>query len=142
MPCWCSVATSSIAPSAHTNQTASTIWCRNATGRTVYEHHATDFRHRRLSPAVLELKAGDDPDLIRHHGEEFIYVLEGTVEVLSEYYEPTVLEAGESIYIDSTMGHNVRAVGRKPARVLNVMTSTDSGPAELNGHHHVKRRGE
>ena len=114
---------------------------RVETGRTVYEHHATDFLRRALSPAVIELKAGDVPDLIRHQGEEFIYVLEGTVEVLSEYYEPTVLEAGESIYIDSTMGHNVRAVGKKGARVLNIMTSTNGSPGELKDHH-AKRRGE
>ncbi len=114
---------------------------RVETGRTVYEHHATDFLRRLLSPAVLELKAGDVPDLIRHHGEEFIFVLEGTVEVLSEYYEPTVLEVGESIYIDSTMGHNVRAVGKKAARVLNIMTSTDGAPGEPKSHH-AKRRGE
>jgi len=114
---------------------------RVETGRTVYEHHATDFLRRRLSPAVLELRAGDTPDLIRHRGEEFIFVLEGTVEVLSEFYEPTVLEAGESIYIDSSMAHNVRAIGRKPARVLNIMTNTDGS---LPGPHarQPKRRGE
>jgi transcriptional regulator with XRE-family HTH domain len=114
---------------------------RVETGRTAYEHHATDFLRRLLSPAVLELKAGDAPDMISHQGEEFIYVLEGTVEVLSEYYEPTVLEAGESIYIDSTMGHNVRAVGKKGARVLNIMTSTEGTHAELRSRH-AKRRGE
>jgi len=113
---------------------------RVETGHTVYEHHATDFRHRRLSPAVIELKAGDAPDLIFHQGEEFLYVLEGTVEVLSEFYEPTVLEAGDSIYIDSTMGHNVRAVGRKPARVLNIMTSGSDHSQGVPRKHQPKRR--
>jgi quercetin dioxygenase-like cupin family protein len=90
---------------------------------------------------VIELRAGDAPDLIYHQGEEFIYVLDGTVEVLSEFYEPTVLEAGESIYIDSTMGHNVRAVGKRPARVLNIMTSSDH-VAGVQRRHQPKRRGE
>ena len=69
-------------------------------------------------------------------------MLEGTVEVLSEFYEPTVLETGESIYMDSSMGHNVRAIGRKPARVLNVMTSS---PDHMQGPlrpYQPKRRGE
>lgn len=114
---------------------------RVETGHAAYEHHATDFLRRRLSPAVLELKAGDTPDLIHHQGEEFIYVLEGVVEVLSEFYEPTVLQAGESIYIDSTMGHNVRAVGKKPARVLNIMTSSGHATAASRGGQ-LKRRGE
>lgn len=113
---------------------------RVETGHTVYEHHATDFLRRRLSPAVIELKAGDAPDLIFHQGEEFLYVLEGTVEVLSEFYEPTVLEAGESIYIDSTMGHNVRAMGRKPARVLNIMTSGSEHSQGAPRRHQPKRR--
>lgn len=115
---------------------------RVETGHTVYEHHATDFLRRRLSPAVLELKAGDAPDLIHHQGEEFLYVLEGSVEVLSEFYEPTVLEAGESIYIDSTMGHNVRALGRKSARVLNIMTSTTDHMQAATRARQPKRRGE
>ncbi len=101
---------------------------RVETERTVYEHHAIDFLHRKLMPAVLEVKAGHSPELLRHQGEEFIYVLAGTVEVLSEFYEPTVLKAGESIYIDSSMAHNVRAVGGKPARVLNIMTSSGREP--------------
>ncbi len=97
---------------------------RVETDRTVYEHHAIDFLHRKLLPAVLEVKAGHTPELLRHQGEEFLYVLQGTVEVLSEFYEPITLRAGESIYIDSSMAHNVRAVGSKAARVLNIMTSS------------------
>jgi quercetin dioxygenase-like cupin family protein len=77
---------------------------------------------------VLEVKAGHTPELLRHQGEEFIYVLQGTVEVLSEFYEPITLRAGESIYIDSSMAHNVRAVGGKAARVLNIMTNSGQDP--------------
>jgi len=114
---------------------------RVETLHTVYEHHATDFLKRRISPAVLELKAGDAPDLIHHQGEEFLFVLEGSVEVLSEFYEPIVLVAGESVYIDSSMGHNVRAVGRKPARVLNIQTSPTDHAQVAATRRHRKRRG-
>jgi transcriptional regulator with XRE-family HTH domain len=98
---------------------------RVETDRSVYEHHASDFLRRRLMPAVIEVKAGHVPELIRHQGEEFIFVLEGVIEFISEFYEPTILKAGDSIYIDSSMAHNVRAVGNKPARVLNIMTSPE-----------------
>lgn len=87
-----------------------------------YEHHASDFSNRKLVPVVVDLKTGLNPEMIRHQGEEFIFVIEGTVEILTEYYEPELLEKGESIYIDSSMAHNVRAVGDKSARILNVMT--------------------
>ncbi|WP_417459360.1 helix-turn-helix domain-containing protein [Kordiimonas sp.] len=93
------------------------------TKQTIYEHHASDFRNRKLAPSIMTVQAGSEPELIRHQGEEYIYVLEGIIEVLTEFYEPTVLETGESIYIDSTMGHNVRAIGGKSARILNVMTN-------------------
>lgn len=93
------------------------------TDQATYEHHAQDFRNRKLVPSVMLVAANTNPELIRHQGEEYIYVLEGAIEVLSEFYEPTRLETGESIYIDSTMGHNVRAVDGKPAKILNVMTS-------------------
>lgn len=93
------------------------------TENTKYEHHAADFSRRLLSPVVIEVQPGRNPEPVRHQGEEFIYVLEGRVEVLTEFYEPTTLQAGESLYIDSTMAHNVRALDNKPARVLNVSST-------------------
>lgn len=92
------------------------------TENTVYEHHAHEFAHRRMSPSVIVVQPGREPELLRHRGEEFIFVLEGRVEVLTEFYVPTVLEAGDSIYIDSTMAHNVRALDGKAARILNIAT--------------------
>lgn len=99
---------------------------RIKTQQTVYNHHASDFLNRKFAPSIIELEAYMRPDLIRHQGEEFIYVLEGEVEVLTEFYEPTSLSAGESIYIDSTMGHNVRAKGGKPAKIMNVTTTGEA----------------
>ncbi|KAA9129703.1 helix-turn-helix domain-containing protein [Marinihelvus fidelis] len=90
------------------------------TANAVYRHHAHDFAHRRMTPSVIHLQPGHEPELVRHRGEEFIYVLDGRVEVLTEFYTPTVLETGDSIYIDANMAHNVRALDGQPARVLNI----------------------
>ncbi|MEE4217803.1 MAG: XRE family transcriptional regulator [Xanthomonadales bacterium] len=90
------------------------------TENSTYEYHAHDLSHRLLVPAVIEVMPHRKPDMIKHQGEEFIYVLEGRVEAQTEFYEPTILEVGDSIYIDSTMGHNLRALDGKPARVLNI----------------------
>ncbi len=92
------------------------------TENTVYEHHAHEFARRRMSPNVIVVQPGREPELLRHRGEEFIFVLDGRVEVLTEFYVPTVLETGDSIYIDSTMAHNVRALDDRPARILNIAT--------------------
>lgn len=99
------------------------------TDKTIYSHHASDFSNRKFSPIVIEILPGMIPDLIRHQGEEFLYVLEGSVEALTEYYEPTILNVGDSMYIDSTMAHNVRALGGKPARILNISSAK---PGQVN----------
>ena len=53
-------------------------------------------------------------------------MLEGRIEVHTEFYDPIVLEAGESIYIDSNMGHAyVAAEGCDEASVLGVCSSAD-----------------
>lgn len=96
-----------------------------------YDYHylCTDLRKKRMIPIVTRIRAhsaSEFGDLVHHHGEEFIYVIEGRIEVLSEYYDPVTLEAGEGIYLDSTMGHAyVTAQGCDEAVVLGVCSSAD-----------------
>ena len=40
-----------------------------------------------------------------HQGEEFIYMLQGTLEVWLDEIERHVLEAGDSFWFESTLGH-------------------------------------
>src|SRR3546814_3723475 len=71
-------------------------------------------------------------ELVRHQGEEFIYVLEGRIEVHSEYYDPVALAAGEGIYIDSSMGHAyVVGAGCEEALVLGVCSRSEEHTSEL-----------
>ena len=61
---------------------------------------------RTLDPDLLVLVHAahvqhDHLAVVAHGGEEFAYVLEGTVVVHTEHYAPAVLKAGESIYFDS-----------------------------------------
>ncbi|WP_345725411.1 cupin domain-containing protein [Qipengyuania pacifica] len=79
-------------------------------------------------PSGLAESASEFGDLVKHHGEEFIYVIEGAIEVHSEFYDPLVLEQGQSIYLDSSMGHAyVAAKGCDEAVVLGVCSSADDG---------------
>ena len=67
-------------------------------------------------------------DLVRHQGEEFIYIIEGRVQILTEFYDPVTLQAGEGIYLDSSMGHAyVVDEGCEEALVLGVCSSADDG---------------
>lgn len=56
----------------------------------------------------------------QHEGEEFIYVLEGEIEV-AYGKEVHRLAPGDSIYYDSIVPHEVRAAGDAPARILAVV---------------------
>lgn len=58
--------------------------------------------------------------MLKHHGEEFIFVVQGRVQINTEYYGPETLEAGEGVYIDSRMGHACLNAGEGEAWILSV----------------------
>jgi transcriptional regulator with XRE-family HTH domain len=67
-----------------------------------------DLRKKRMIPIFGRPHAKtleEFGELVRHAGEEFIFVLTGRVEVHTEFYEPVILEPGQCMYIDSGMGH-------------------------------------
>ncbi|WP_299259053.1 XRE family transcriptional regulator [uncultured Kushneria sp.] len=65
------------------------------------------------------------PDWVRHGGEEFLLVLEGSILLYSEFYEPLQLEAGDSLYFDSDMGHAKVSISEEDALVLSVCAPGD-----------------
>lgn len=97
---------------------------------------AADLLSKRFIPIVAEPHArslAEFGDLIRHAGEEYAYVLEGTVELHTDLYAPTRLETGDSIYFDSGMGHAYIAVGPGRCRVLSICSATQSQLLEASG---------
>jgi transcriptional regulator with XRE-family HTH domain len=90
---------------------------------------ATELLHKRLIPIIVEIRARsleEFGELVRHSGEEYVYVLEGEIEVHTSAYAPVRLKAGDSIYFDSTMGHAYIAASSGPCRVLGVCSGTES----------------
>lgn len=87
----------------------------------------TELRRKRMIPVITKIRAKTSEEfgeLVHHPGEEFIYVLHGTIVVNTEFYDPVVLGPGQSIYIDSNMGHAyLAAEGCDEAEVLGVMAS-------------------
>jgi transcriptional regulator with XRE-family HTH domain len=55
----------------------------------------------------------------QHPGQEFFQVLSGQVQLLSQLYQPTTLNAGDSILFDSDQPHAYVAVGG-PAKLLMI----------------------
>lgn len=98
-----------------------------------YDYHSTDLLRKRMVPIFVRVKARtleEFGDLLRHSGEEFIYVLEGAIEVHTEFYEPVVLKTGGSIYLDSSMGHAYVSIGDGNAKILGVCSGPGSNHAE------------
>ena len=76
---------------------------------------------RHMDPFIIDIAASDTHfSLSSHEGEEFIYVLEGMVEI--DYgKEKYILEEGDSIYYDSIVPHHVHAAENATAKILAVV---------------------
>jgi len=88
-----------------------------------YRHEllCTELASKSMLPYVSRIKARDIADFddwIRHRGEEFMYVLSGTVVLHTEHYRPLTLQTGDSVYYDSSMGHCCVSVSEDDAVVL------------------------
>lgn len=88
-----------------------------------------DLRKKRMIPIFGRPHAStleEFGELVRHAGEEFIFVLTGRVAVHTEFYEPVILEPGQCMYIDSGMGHAyLLGPGCDEASALSGCTSED-----------------
>lgn len=86
-----------------------------------YESLAPHKTDRHMEPFIVTLEPAETEDeRSSHDGQEFIYVLEGTMEVrLGE--ELHLLEPGDAIYYDSTVPHLVKCHGRERTRILAVL---------------------
>jgi transcriptional regulator with XRE-family HTH domain len=100
------------------------------TGSYSQTYLATELLNKRMTPIYVELHArtldefrAEFGDLIRHAGEEFTYVLEGEVSFHTELYAPLTLQAGDSIYFDSEMGHAYLKASDAPCRTITTCSA-------------------
>jgi transcriptional regulator with XRE-family HTH domain len=97
------------------------------TARYDYLYLCTELRRKAMMPLLIRVKTrslDEFGELSRHPGEEFVYVVSGAIDVHTEFYDPVRLTAGESIYLDSTMGHGfLLAAGCDEALVVNVASA-------------------
>ena len=87
-----------------------------------YEGLGQQKRNRQMEPFLVTLNPAESHkvEANQHIGEEFIFVLEGKVQVsLLDFTD--VLNKGDSIYYDSHMPHIVSCHGEEPATILAVI---------------------
>jgi transcriptional regulator with XRE-family HTH domain len=79
---------------------------RQHEGNTLENHHyvytylCSDVAHKRIIPMIVNVSARnleEVGDLCSHAGEEYLYVLVGTLRLVTALYEPSDLNAGDSV---------------------------------------------
>ena len=88
----------------------------------VYHSLARQKAGRSMEPFIIDIQPSEDKDfkLSAHEGEEFIYVMEGEIEI-AYGLEKYVLKQGDSIFYDSIVEHHVHGLAGKSAKILAVV---------------------
>lgn len=77
---------------------------------------------RHMEPFIIDIEAVGDAgyELSSHEGEEFVYVMEGVIEVCHGK-KKYVIEAGDTIYYDSIVPHHLHGYQGQAAKILAVV---------------------
>lgn len=87
-----------------------------------YKNLAPAFVGRRMEPFLIEVPPKEIAEMnyTSHRGQEFIYVLEGKLELRLDD-NAIVLKEGDSLYFDSKTPHALRGLENGSARLLDVI---------------------
>ena len=87
-----------------------------------FEALAPEKRDRDMEPFLVTLYPASPSETSTHGGQEFIYVLEGEVEItIGNSVE--IVHPGDSVYYDSSNPHLLKALGDRPAKILAVLSA-------------------
>ena len=89
----------------------------------VHHYPAADLLGKMMIPIIIDVQARSIDELgglVRHGGEEYLYVLRGSMELHSDLYAPLPLGPGDSVYFDSGMAHGYVRTSSEPCTVLAV----------------------
>ncbi|HOQ31037.1 MAG TPA: XRE family transcriptional regulator [Candidatus Hydrogenedens sp.] len=97
---------------------------RVASDTSTLEFHPLAYNKagRHMEPFLIDIHptVSEDCMFSVHEGEEFIFVLDGKIQV-SYGSDIFILAPGDSIYYDSTTPHEVRSANEENARILAVI---------------------
>ena len=85
-----------------------------------YQSLTSGFQKRNADVFIVTVEPKPNAHKIyknTHDGQEFNYILEGTMKLIVGD-KTIILEEGDSIYFDSTKPHGMMAIGDKPAKML------------------------
>ncbi|WP_243373589.1 cupin domain-containing protein [Geotalea sp. SG265] len=86
-----------------------------------YESLSNHRKNKRMEPFILSLnEKAMDTNTYCHEGEEFLFVLKGSGELLLDD-QSIALNEGDGVYFDSTLNHRLLAAGTEEVKVLAVV---------------------
>lgn len=88
-----------------------------------YQSLAYNFAHKKAEPFLVTVEPETNEtsfSLNSHPGQEFNYVLEGTLKIIIDGHE-VILEEGDSLFFDSNFKHGMKAMNNKRAKFLAVI---------------------
>ncbi|WP_010252447.1 helix-turn-helix domain-containing protein [Acetivibrio cellulolyticus] len=87
-----------------------------------YQSLAYNFVHKKAEPFMVTVEPDSDPKVHynSHPGQEFNYVIEGTLKVIINGHE-IILNEGDSLFFDSGVNHGMKAMNDKTARFLAII---------------------
>jgi transcriptional regulator with XRE-family HTH domain len=88
-----------------------------------YESLASNFINKKAEPFIVRIEPDTElapVEFNSHPGQEFNYVIEGTMKIIIDTHE-VVLNAGDSIYYDSSCQHAMKAMNQTPVKMLAIV---------------------
>jgi transcriptional regulator with XRE-family HTH domain len=113
------------APKLHTYQLVRSGKGVSVERREHYKYHslAYNFVGKRAEPFIVTVEPGADEEPVHynsHKGQEFNYIIEGTLKIIINGRE-LIMSEGDSVYFDSSANHGMKALNGKQARFLAII---------------------
>jgi len=113
------------APKLHTYQLVRKGKGASVERREQYKYHnlANNFIGKNAEPFIVTVPADAESAPIHfnsHKGQEFNYIIEGTLKIIINGHE-LIMEEGDSVYFDSSASHGMKALNGKQAKFLAII---------------------
>jgi transcriptional regulator with XRE-family HTH domain len=88
-----------------------------------YESLASNFINKKVEPFIVRIPPDTETAPVEfnsHPGQEFNYVIEGTMKIIIDNHE-VILNEGDSIYYDSGCKHAMKAMNNSTVKMLAIV---------------------
>jgi transcriptional regulator with XRE-family HTH domain len=88
-----------------------------------YENLAFNFIHKKAEPFLVTIEPESEnsmTDFSSHPGQEFNYLLHGTLKIIIDGHE-IILNEGDSVYFDSGYKHSMKALNNSTVKILAIV---------------------